>query len=54
MEEHHNKFVLKITTNSEEMVKHIFLDCAEAMDKYGATLSPENEATKKLIEKNSE
>ena len=54
MKEHHNKFVLKIMTNSEEMVKHIFLDCAEAMQKYGATLSPENKETKKLIEENSE
>jgi len=55
MKEHHNnKFVLEIKTNSEKVIEHIFLDCAKVFDKYGATLSPKNKATRKLLDDNSE
>jgi len=54
MKEHHNKFVLEIKTNSDKVIEHIFLDYAKVFDKYGATLSPKNKATRKLLEDNSE
>ena len=50
----HKKYVLEVITNSEKVIESIWLDLAEVMDKYGATISPKNRATKKLLEDNSE
>ena len=48
-----NKFKIEIRTNSEEVIKKIFLDLAKVFDKHGATLIPLNKDTKKLLKDNS-
>jgi len=50
----HNKYKIQISTNSEKVIEAVFLDLAKIFDKYGATLSPINKATRKLLEDNSE
>ena len=50
----HKKYKIEISTNSEKVIEHIFVNCAKVFDEYGATLSPKNKATKKLLEDNSE
>jgi len=49
-----HKYKIEISTDSEKVIEHIFLDCGKVFDEYGATLSPKNRATKKLLIDNSE
>lgn len=50
----HDKYKIQINTNSEKVIEKLFLDLGEFFDKHGATLSPLNKATRKLLEDNSE
>jgi len=50
----HNKYKIQISTNSKEVIKAIFIGLANFFSKEGATISPLNKATKKLLEDNSE
>lgn len=49
----YEKYRIEISSDSKEVIEHIFVDLGSVFDKYGAKLKPLNKNTTKLLEENS-